>query len=75
MKRYVQRFGLRPVGSLVRFSGGALAWIQRLDQQGKPFQVQLTEETAPPGEAMGEVLRGDVESRLGVMVEEVPVST
>ncbi|MCE8040568.1 phosphohydrolase [Halomonas daqingensis] len=75
VKRYVQRFGLRPVGSLVRFSGGALAWIQRLDQQGKPFQVQLTEETAPPGEAMGEVLRGDVESRLGVMVEEVPVST
>lgn len=75
VKRYVQRFGLRPVGSLVRFSGGALAWIQRLDQQGKPFQVQLTEETAPPGEATGEVLRGDVESRLGVMVEEVPVST
>ncbi|OUE41878.1 phosphohydrolase [Billgrantia desiderata SP1] len=75
VKRYVQRFGLRPVGSLVRFSGGALAWIQRLDQQGKPFQVQLTEETAPPGEAMGEVLRGDVESRLGEMVEEVPVST
>ncbi|MCE8031219.1 phosphohydrolase [Halomonas daqingensis] len=75
VKRYVQRFGLRPVGSLVRFSGGALAWIQRLDRQGKPFQVQLTEETAPPGEAMGEVLRGDVESRLGEMVEEVPVST
>lgn len=75
VKRYVQRFGLRPVGSLVRFSGGALAWIQRLDQQGKPFQVQLTEETAPPAETAGEVLRGDVESRLGGMVEEVPVST
>ncbi|MGY6564121.1 MAG: HD domain-containing phosphohydrolase [Halomonadaceae bacterium] len=75
VKRYVQRFGLRPVGSLVRFSGGALGWIQRLDQQGKPFQVQLTDETAPPAETMGEVLRGDVESRLGAMVEEVPVST
>lgn len=75
VKRYVQRFGLRPVGSLVRFSGGALGWIQRLDQQGKPFQVQLTDATAPPGEATGEVLRGDVESRLGEMVEEVPVST
>lgn len=75
VKRYVQRFGLRPVGSLVRFSGGALGWIQRLDQQGKPFQVQLTEKVAPPGEAQGEVLRGDVTSRLGEMVEEVPVST
>ncbi|MFQ3788091.1 HD domain-containing phosphohydrolase [Halomonas sp. A29] len=75
VRRYVQRFGLRPVGSLVRFSGGALAWIQRLDQQGRPFQVQLSEEISPPGEALGEVLRGDVTSRLGEMVEEVPVST
>lgn len=75
VKRYVQRFGLRPVGSLVRFSGGALAWVQRLDQQGKPFQVQLTEQVTPPGEALGEVLRGDVTSRLGEMVEEIPVST
>lgn len=75
VKRYVQRFGLRPVGSLVRFSGGGLAWIQRLDQQGKPFQVQLTDTVAAPGEASGEVLRGDVTSRLGEMVEELPVST
>ncbi|WP_232090269.1 HD domain-containing phosphohydrolase [Billgrantia diversa] len=75
VKRYVQRFGLRPVGSLVRFSNGTLAWIQRLDQQGKPFQVQLTEEVTPPGEAMGEVLRGNITSRLGEMVEEVPIST
>ncbi|MGR2737442.1 HD domain-containing phosphohydrolase [Billgrantia sp. Q4P2] len=75
VRRYVQRFGLRPVGSLVRFSGGALAWIQRLDQQGKPFQVQLADVAGPPGEALGEVLRGDVTSRLGEMVEEVPVST
>ncbi|MGQ4880120.1 HD domain-containing phosphohydrolase [Billgrantia sp. LNSP4103-1] len=75
VKRYVQRFGLRPVGSLVRFSGGALGWIQRLDQQGKPFQVQLTEEVSPPGEAVGEIMRGDVTARLGEMVEEVAVST
>ncbi len=75
VKRYVQRFGLRPVGSLVRFSGGALAWVQRLDQQGKPFQVQLTDAIAPPGEAVGEVLRGDVTARLGDMVEEIAVST
>ncbi|UYG02073.1 PilZ domain-containing protein [Halomonas sp. LR3S48] len=75
VKRYLERFGLRPVGSLVRFSSGALAWIQRLDQQGKPFQVQLTQEIAPPGEGLGEVLRGDVTARLGEMVEEVPVST
>ncbi|EWH03844.1 hypothetical protein Q427_01035, partial [Halomonas sp. BC04] len=57
-KRYIQRFGLRPVGALVRFGNGDMAWIQRLDQQGKPFQVQLTDVVEPPGEALGEVLRG-----------------
>ena len=75
VKRYIQRFGLRPVGSLVRFSGGAMAWIQRLDQQGRPFQVQLTEAVEPPGERLGEVIRGDVVARLGEPVEELPVST
>ncbi len=75
VKRYIQRFGLRPIGSLVRFGNGDMAWIQRLDQQGKPFQVQLTEAVEPPGEALGEVLRGNVVARLGEPVEEVPVST
>ena len=75
VKRYVQCFGLRPVGSLVRFSSGALGWLQRLDQQGKPFQVQLTDAVSLPGEAKGEVLRGDVTARLGDIEEELPVST
>lgn len=75
VKRYVQCFGLRPVGSLLRFSGGALGWLQRLDSQGLPFQVQLTETVTPLSEPMGEVVRGDVTSRLGDIVEEVVVST
>ncbi|AMD01831.1 HD domain-containing phosphohydrolase [Halomonas chromatireducens] len=75
VKRYIQHFGLRPIGSLVRFGNGDMAWIQRLDQQGKPFQVQLTEAIEPPGEALGEVLRGNVVARLGEPVEEIPVST
>ena len=75
VKRYIQRFGLRPIGSLVRFASGDMAWIQRLDQQGKPFQVQLTHSVEPPGEALGEILRGDVIARLGEPVEEIPVST
>ena len=75
VKRYVQCFGLRPVGSLVRFANGALGWLQRLDQQGKPFQVQLTDEPGLPGEAKGEVLRGDIIARLGEIEEELPVST
>ncbi|MCE9682810.1 HD domain-containing phosphohydrolase [Halomonas alkalisoli] len=75
VKRYIQRFGLRPIGSLVRFANGDMAWIQRLDQQGKPFQVQLTDALEPPGEALGEVLRGNVIARLGEPIEEIPIST
>ncbi|PMR77692.1 HD domain-containing phosphohydrolase [Billgrantia endophytica] len=75
VKRYIQRFGLRPVGSLARFANGDMAWIQRLDQQGKPFQVQLTDSLEPPGESLGEIVRGDVTARLGEPVEEIPVST
>ncbi|WP_163559543.1 HD domain-containing phosphohydrolase [Halomonas sp. NO4] len=75
VKRYIQRFGLRPVGSLVRFKSRELGWIQRLDGQGRPFQVQLTDRIAPPGEGLGRVIRGDVVAQLGEMVEEVPVST
>lgn len=74
VKRYIKYFGLLPIGSLVRFPGGELGWIQRLDGQGRPVQVQLTESIEPPGEALGEVLRGERLAELGSPVEEIPVS-
>lgn len=74
VKRYIRRFGLYPIGSLVRFESGQLAWVQRLDDQGRPFQVQLTEKVEPPGENLGEVLRGEVTQKLGEPREEVLVT-
>ncbi|GHB28683.1 HD domain-containing phosphohydrolase [Salinicola rhizosphaerae] len=41
VQRYVKRFGTAPVGALARFSSGALAWVQRLDDRGRPRQVHL----------------------------------
>lgn len=41
VQRYVRLFGVTPVGSLVRYSSGALAWVQRLDSQGRPSQVHM----------------------------------
>ncbi|MBB3140389.1 PilZ domain-containing protein [Halomonas organivorans] len=73
VKRYIRRFGLFPVGSLVRFAGGRLAWVQGVDDQGRPARVQLTESIDPPGEALGEVLLGEVVQRLGEPLEEVRV--
>ncbi|MBE0488990.1 MAG: PilZ domain-containing protein [Halomonas sp.] len=74
VKRYIKYFGLLPIGSLVRFPGGELGWVQRLDGQGRPAQVQLTEAIEPPGEGLGEMLRGERLAKLGGPVEEVPVS-
>lgn len=75
VKRYIQHFGLLPIGSLVRFESGELGWVQGLDERGRPARVQLTGEAVPPGESLGAVLSGDRLAALGPPVAEVPVST
>ncbi|MFY0989110.1 HD domain-containing phosphohydrolase [Halomonas sp. C05BenzN] len=74
VKRYIRHFGLLPIGSLVRFEGGELGWVQGLDERGRPARVQLAEEAVPPGESLGEVLHGAALAKLGAAVEEVAVS-
>ncbi|XKH60315.1 PilZ domain-containing protein [Halomonas sediminis] len=76
MKRYVQHFKVLPIGSLVRFSSDQLAWIQRLDDQGNPVEVQLTQVSeSPTRENLGTLIRGNVLESLGKPVGEVAVST
>ncbi|MCM2972875.1 HD domain-containing phosphohydrolase [Larsenimonas suaedae] len=41
VNRYIKRFGFYPIGSLVRFSNGFLAWIMRHDDEGQPCQVKV----------------------------------
>ncbi|WP_136064606.1 HD domain-containing phosphohydrolase [Modicisalibacter radicis] len=41
VQRYVRHFGVHPVGSLVRYSSGAVAWIHRLDAQRQPALVHV----------------------------------
>lgn len=45
-QRYIRHFGLFPVGSLVRFSTGQLAWVRRLDHEGQVAEVQLASNPA-----------------------------
>ncbi|MCM2132105.1 HD domain-containing phosphohydrolase [Larsenimonas rhizosphaerae] len=45
VNRYIKRFGFHPIGSLVRFSNGYLAWILRHDDQGQPSQVKVVYNT------------------------------
>ncbi|EPC01299.1 hypothetical protein L861_12050 [Litchfieldella anticariensis FP35 = DSM 16096] len=65
VQRYVSHFGLVPIGSLARYANGQLAWIQRLDRQGKPRQVQLTTTASLLGNNLGDVLRDGEMARLG----------
>lgn len=39
--RYVQRHGFYPLGSLVKFSHGYLAWVMALDERGQPSRVRV----------------------------------
>lgn len=53
-KRYIRHFGTAPVGCLVRYASGRLAWVRRVDGDGRVSEVQLTERSEP-----GLVLRGE----------------
>lgn len=75
VKRYIRRFGVYPVGSLVMFASGDMGWVQGLDAQGRPNRIQRTEAAEPPGRRLGEVIQGDVTRRLGSITREIPIST
>lgn len=38
---YIQTYGLYPIGSLAKFSGGFLAWVMDIDGKGMPSQVKV----------------------------------
>ncbi|ODC03292.1 hypothetical protein BFW38_06765 [Terasakiispira papahanaumokuakeensis] len=63
---YVEYFGLFPVGSLVRFSGGALAWVLCLDETGLPAEVSVAVDDKSLDLVGGEVICArQFASRLG----------
>ncbi|RTR02047.1 PilZ domain-containing protein [Halomonas nitroreducens] len=43
---YIQHYGLYPIGSLAKFSGGFLAWIMDVDAKGMPCQVNVIKNLA-----------------------------
>ena len=70
-QRYVQRFGVIPVGALVQTADGSLGWVQRLDSRGGIAQFQLNDQDTLRSEtftaplfASGIALLGPVEAIL-----------
>lgn len=78
VKRYIQRFGLYPVGSLVRFEGGDLGWVLGLNDQGQPNRICLHTSQTPPTEMprsplTGAILTGSQLTDLGRPSGEIAV--
>lgn len=75
VKRFIRRFGLYPIGSLVRFDDASLGWVLAVDAQGRPSRVQRMAGKPPsqvPREPlMGPVVEGETLASLGEIQAEV----
>ena len=69
---YRSHFGRWPVGTLVRYQGGLLAWVRRLDDRGIPVQVQVSQGSAFPSSDPEQILEGGALARLGEPLSSVP---
>lgn len=43
---YIQQYGLYPIGSLAKFSGGFLGWVMDIDNKGMPTKVHVVKNLA-----------------------------
>lgn len=57
---YIQVYGLYPIGSLAKFSGGFLAWVMEIDGKGMPSQVHVVKNLRFPDTNINSVIaKGD----------------
>ncbi|MOA41446.1 hypothetical protein D3C78_1634060 [compost metagenome] len=71
-QHYIRHFGLIPIGSLVRFANGQLAWVRRLDRDGRIAAVQLTNSAVFNPQGAGALLSDGELASLG-RIESVVV--
>ncbi|WP_101676390.1 HD domain-containing phosphohydrolase [Alloalcanivorax mobilis] len=65
VKRYIEHFGLYPVGTRIAFPGGEQGWVCALDTQGRPHEVWITDHGDPPQAGQGKRLHGAALAALG----------
>ncbi|MCZ0927439.1 PilZ domain-containing protein [Halomonas janggokensis] len=62
---YIQAYGLYPIGSLAKFSGGFLAWVMDINGKGMPSQVHVVKNLRFPDTNISSVItHGDL-SQIG----------
>lgn len=65
MERYLERFGKLPIGSLLKFENGQMAWVVGLDQQHRVDRVRITPHKRHPDTQLGAVIQGSKLTELG----------
>ncbi len=65
--RYIQRHGFYPIGSLVKFSGGFLAWVMELDDSGQPRRVRVVRNLKREERTMNDILSRVDFAQLGTL--------
>lgn len=66
LRLYCRHFGELPVGTLVSFDGGQLAWVRHLDAERAPLRMQLASTAARPGPGnLGAWIEGETLASLG----------
>ncbi len=68
---YIQAYGLFPIGSLAKFSGGFLAWVMEIDGKGMPTKVNVIKNLRFPDTNIGSVLNSDDFSQIGKLEDIV----
>ncbi|GHE21097.1 PilZ domain-containing protein [Halomonas urumqiensis] len=68
---YIQVYGLYPIGSLAKFSGGFLAWVMDIDGKGMPIQVHLVKNLRFPDTNISNVITKTDFSQIGKLEDIV----
>ncbi|MGS2745227.1 PilZ domain-containing protein [Halomonas sp. LS-001] len=62
---YIQIYGLYPIGSLAKFSGGFLAWVMDINGKGMPCQVNVVKNLRFPDANINSVIKEQDLSQIG----------
>ncbi|PMR77014.1 HD domain-containing phosphohydrolase [Billgrantia endophytica] len=65
LSRHVRRYGFYPVGSLIKYTGGFLAWVMEIDREGAPSQVRVVKNLAFRDSKLDTVLTGQDIRQIG----------
>ncbi|MDW7748280.1 PilZ domain-containing protein [Halomonas sp.] len=68
---YIQAYGLYPIGSLAKFSGGFLAWVLDIDGKGMPTQVKVVKNLRFPDTNINSELGSGDFSQIGKLEDIV----